>query len=181
MNITRRNLATALLGTTALAACGTTTLTPTLIITEAGTVANGLAGAITQIATAYPALIPAATLVTIKTDLGLAQTAATGLSAALPATTGASVVQTIEGYINAVLTVLAGPPINGLIPAPFNMAISAAALLVPDLEAFANTYLAPTAAASLAAAHARAMLVVNAPPITDKNAALLVLAGYAKK
>lgn len=160
----------------ALAACGTT-LTPAQIVTQAGATATGLAGAIKQVIAAYPSLIPATTAVTIQTDLADASAAATSLSASLPATTGASLVQTVEGYINAVLTVLAGPPINGLIPAPFNMAVTAASILIPQLEAFVNTYLPATAAASPVALAARHRFAALAPAMTPE-AAVAILATF---
>src|ERR1700731_1279456 len=128
MNITRRH---ALLGTSALipaallAACAGTPLTPAQIITQATAVVTGLVGMIKSVSASFPTLIPTNLLTTIENDLGLATTATTNLTANLPAASGASTVSTIEGYINAVLTTLAGPPINGLIPAPFNMAVAA--------------------------------------------------------
>ena len=128
-------------------------LTPAQIVTEAGTVAKGLSGALTQLAGADPSLIPAGTLATLQSDLTLAQGAASALSTSLPASNGAATVQTVEGYINAVLNALAAPPINGLIPAPYNLAVTAAALVVPDLEAFVNQYL-PAASAVAPATHA---------------------------
>lgn len=186
--ISRRFFAAALVGSPLLAACGTGALTPASIVAEAGTLANGLLGAVKAVAAADPALIPANLLATIETDLGLAQSAVGSLSANAPATSGASTVQTINGWINAVLNTLAAPPINGLIPAPFNMAVAAAAIVVPDLEAFVDQYLPTAAAAAPAAARARAMLVLNAPPVAaagatraqEVAAALAVLQGYAR-
>jgi hypothetical protein len=157
-----------------LAGCSGSSLTPTVIVAAAGTVAKGLAGAVSAIASAYPTLIPADMLATIQTDLALAQTAAGQLSATLPAATGASVVQTVEGYINAVLNLLAGPPINGLIPAPFNQVIGAAAIVVPVLEAFVAQYL-PAASAS----PARVKLAASVPGMTRAQA-MAVLKEYAR-
>jgi hypothetical protein len=159
-----------------IAACGAA-LTPAQIVTQAAAVATGLQGAIKQVVAAYPALIPAGTAATIQTDLTDASAAATSLSASLPAATGASIVQTVEGYINAVLSVLAGPPINGLIPAPFNMAIAAAAVLIPQLEAFANTYLPTTAAAAPVTIAARQRFAALAPTMTP-DAAVAILATF---
>ena len=115
----------------------------------------------------------------LQSDLGLAQGAASSLNTSLPASNGASTVQIVEGYINAVLNTLAAPPINGLIPAPFNMAITAAALVVPDLEAFVNQYLPAASAVSPATYAARLQLRGAAPQVTTVDQALAILKGYA--
>ncbi len=179
--LTRRSI---LLGATALvplaiAGCATGTVTPAAIVTEAQSVASGLAGMLKSLTAAYPTLIPSSTAATIAADLTLAQSAATTLSSNIPAATGASTVKTVEGYVNAVLTTLAGPPINGLIPAPFNQVVAAAAFIVPQLEAFAALYI-PALAASPAAAKAQARFLASAAPITSTAQAVAILQGAAK-
>lgn len=178
MHITRRHvLTTALLCTTALAGCTGLTLTPAAVITEAQSIASGLSGALAQIPSG---IISAATLTTIQTDLTLAIGAAKTLTANAPAATGASTVQTINGWINAVLNTVAS---LGIVPAPFNLAVSAAALLMPDLEAFVDQFL-PSAApaapvvAAAAAPGSRAKLAAATPSVT-KGTALGVLQGFA--
>ena len=163
----------------ALTSCGLVALTPAQIVAEAGVAAKGLSGALTQLAAVDSTLIPPATLATVQNDLTLAQGAASSLSANLPATNGASTVQTVEGYINAVLNTLAAPPINGLIPAPFNIAVSAVALLVPDLEAFVNQYLPTASAVSPATYAARAQLRAAAPQVSTVDQAVTILQEYA--
>jgi len=178
MHISRRTILGAPLAA-ALTGCGANALTPAQIVTEAGVVAKGLSGALTQVAGADPKLISATTLATLQNDLALAQGAASSLTTAMPAASGATVVQTVEGYINAVLNILAAPPINGLIPSPFNLAVAAAALLVPDLEAFVNQYL-PTAAAVAPATYvARLQLRAAAPQVTTLDRAVMILQEYA--
>jgi len=162
-----------------LTSCAGMVLTPAQIVTEAATVAKGLSGAMTQLASADPNLIPASTLTTLQGDLTLAQGAASALNASLPASSGASTVQIIDGYINAVLNTLAAPPINGLIPAPFNMAVTAAALVAPDLEAFVNQYLPAASTVSPATYAARLQLRGAAPQVTTVDQALAILKGYA--
>lgn len=177
MTITRRSL---LAGTTliplAMAGCATAPVTPASVITEANAVASGLAGMLQSVTAQYPALIPASTAAMLAADLTLAQSAAKTLSSALPATTAASTVKTVEGYVNAVLTTLAGPPINGLIPAPFNQVVAAASFLVPQLEAFAALYI-PALAASPAAASAQRAFLASAAPITSTAQAVAILRG----
>jgi hypothetical protein len=178
MHLSRRAILGAPLAA-ALTRCGIDALTPAQIVTEAGVAAKGLSGALTQIAGADPKLISATTLATMQNDLALAQGAASSLTTNLPAASGATVVQTIEGYINAVLNTLAAPPINGLIPAPFNLAVAAAAFLVPDLEAFANQYLPTASAVSPATYAARLQLRAAAPQVTTLDQAVAILQGYA--
>ena len=178
MHMSRRAILGAPLAA-ALTRCGANTLTPAQIITEAGVAAKGLAGALTQLAGADPKLIPATTLATMQNDLTLAQGAASALAPNLPAASGATVVQTVEGYLNAVLNALAAPPINGLIPAPFNLAIAAAALVVPDLEAFANQYLPAASAVAPATYAARLQLRAAALQVTTLDQAVAILRDYA--
>ncbi len=161
-----------------LTSCAGVDLTPAQIVTEAGTVAKGLSGALAQLAGADPTLIPTGTLATLQSDLALAQGAASALNTSLPASNAASTVQTVEGYVNAVLNALAGPPINGLIPPPYNLAVAAAALVVPDLEAFVNQYLPAGSAVAPATHAARLQLREAAPRITAVDQALAILQRY---
>jgi hypothetical protein len=177
MHLSRRAVLGVPLAVT-LTSCAGVILTPTQIITDASTLANGLAGALTQVANFDPNLIPAGTLSTLQSDLTLAQGAASSLNTNLPASNGASIAQTIDGYINAVLNTLAAPPINGLIPAPFNLAIAAAALLVPEIETFVNQYLPAASAVAPATYAARLQLLEAAPKVTTVAQALAILKGY---
>ena len=183
MQISRRNLLTAsalAIPAAALGGCAVfQKITPAQIVTKAQAAAAGLDGMLTQLAAAYPALMPAATLATLHSDLTKAQAAAKVLSAGLPAASGASVVQTVLGYINAVLNTLAAPPINGLIPAPFNQVVAAVAFIAPTLEAFVQSYI-PTAAASPATASTRMAFRAMAPQIATDAQALAVLQKYAR-
>jgi hypothetical protein len=185
-HLTRRHLLASTVLIVPVAGCAalglSTTLTPATIVSQALALAQGLSGMLTQVAAAYPALVPAATLAMLTKDLTLATGAANTLTTALPAASGASIAQTIDGYINAVLTTLAGPPINGLIPSPFNMAVAAAAIVVPQIEAFVNQYLPAsmtTAGAAPGALAARAKFAAVAPALTTQGA-LVILQGYAQ-
>jgi len=178
MHLSRRAILGAPLAA-ALTRCGINALTPAQIVTEAGVAAKGLSGALTQVASADPKLISATTLATMQNDLTLAQGAASALAPNLPAASGATIVQTVEGYINVVLNTLAAPPINGLIPAPFNMAIAAAALVVPDLEAFVNQYLPAASAVAPVTYAARLQLRAAAPQVTTLDQAVAILRAYA--
>jgi len=188
MKLSRRTVvaSTALASSAVLIGCSklglSTTLTPASIVAQGLALAQGLSGMLTQVSSTYPSLIPAPTLKTLTTDLTLATGAANTLNSSLPAASEASTVQTIDGYINAVLNTLAGPPINGLIPSPFNMAVAAAAIVVPQLEAFVNQYLPAsmmTAAAAPVTLASRARFAAAAPALTPP-AALALLQGYAK-
>lgn len=151
--------------------------TPATVVAQAGAVANGLAGMLKQVVAAYPSLIPAALATQAESYLALASTAAGQLSPSLTAPAGASLAQTVVQDVNAVLNLLAGPPINGLIPAPFNEVVAAAAIVAPQIEAFAAAYLT-TAAASPAVAQVQAKFAAAAPTVTADNA-MLILQSYA--
>ncbi len=178
MHLSRRAIIAVPLAVT-LAGCAGTTLTPSQIVADAATLAKGLAGALTAVASAVPNLLPAGMLATLESDLTLAEGAASALNTNLPATSGASIAQTIDGYINAVLNTLAAPPLNGLIPAPFNTAIAAAAVVVPEIEAFVNRYLPTASAVAPATYAARLKLRDTAPQVTTLAQALAILEGYA--
>jgi hypothetical protein len=159
-----------------IAACTATALTPQLIVDEAVAITKGLTVMLGQVTATYPGLIPPASLNTMQSEMALASSAAAALAANVPAATGAATVQTVMTYINAVLDTLAGPPINGLIPAPYNMAVGAAALLAPELEAFVTASIkTPTAAASPQVAASRSRLRAKAPLMIDKTQALKLL------
>lgn len=173
----RRHLLTTAIALPFAACAGTTTtLTPAEIVSEGSTFVTGFANAFNGLITAAPALMPQATSDAITADLTKAQTAIAAFNATLPAATGASTMQTILGYVNAALNVLGAPPINGLIPAPFNEAIAAVAVLAPVLETWVESII-PTAAASQVVAAARAKVAAAKPGMTP-NQALVVLLGY---
>ena len=152
-------------------------VTPAAVIADLGSIVTGMSAMFPKLLAAAPSLIPAPLAAQIQGDLSLAQQADATLTANVPAATGATTAQKIEGYINAVFAVLAGPPINGLIPAPFNLVLTGVDVLLPGIEAFFNQYLtAPTVSASLVRAQFRAA----APAMTPAEARL-VLAGYATK
>lgn len=147
-------------------------MTPAQIVSDAQAAAKGLSAALAQAEQADPSLIPAATYAGLQTNLALAQGAAGTLSTSLSAPIAAGTVGQVEGYLNAVLDTLAAPPLNGVIPAPYNLAVSAAAVVVPELEAFVGTYVATPAGATLAPG--RQVLV--APGASDLPSARQALA-----
>ncbi len=155
-----------------LAACAGQPVTPASVVADAQTAVTGLQTALKQIAIAEPNLIPAADLTRINADLAAAATAAAQLSAGMPAASGATTARIVEGDINDVLDVLAGPPVNGLIPAPANQVVAAAAIVAPMLEAFVAQYV-PAAAASPEAANARTTLAALKPMTLDQARAVL--------
>lgn len=118
---------------------GGVALTPQLVIDQTVAVAMALTAAMRQISLKYPTLVPPAMLVTIQKNLDIAVTGANSLRSSVPATDGAITVKTVLGYVNSVLDLLAGPPINGLIPSPYNEVFGAAAILIPVLEGFSTT------------------------------------------
>jgi len=186
MNTSRRTLlAPTLLVQLALAACANTTVTvtPDSIIAVVSSIITGAKGALAQVETAAPSLIPAASQSTIATALSDAASVASALVSGVSATSGASIVQKVEGYINTVLGILDSAPIAGLIPAPFSTAIAAIAFLLPTLETFVTAYLGTSAvSASIATVQTRTRLLAAAPvQITSVAQAQAILATYAEK
>ena len=191
---TRRAAIAALLGTTALlsvvAACTTAApLTPAEIVTQATAIGTGLLGMISNpTVTAIITKLSGGSgiLATLTGYLSKAVGAAGTLSANLPATTGASIASQIDGYINAFLTTVDSPPLVGLIPSPFNLALTAATVLLPPIEQFINQYLpasvttAPTVPVPAPAVVAATRLKFGAiKPAMGAPEALAVLQGYA--
>jgi hypothetical protein len=143
----------------------TPAVTPQAIVIMAQTAAKGLQVMWTQFLAAYPTLtlpngtvVPQATVTQITNDINLAVTAANELVAGQPAATGAATIKSIEGYLNDFAMVVAGPPINGLIPPPYNVMVSAAAFALPLLEQFVASVIPIPPAASRDALAARSKL-----------------------
>ncbi len=176
MILTRRNT-TLLIGLGPLMAACSGTMTgaqiSALVLNDSKTITAGLATALTNLEKQYPTLIPAKVEAALNKDVTMAAAVAAQLAAGQPAASAAVTVKDIVGYVNDALNVLAAPPINGLIPSPFNTAIAAVAFLAPELEAFAQSYI-PTAA-SAATDKARVRLLLGAPIITSGNQARQIL------
>jgi hypothetical protein len=166
MNI--KTLAATSLLSLGLLACSTAATTPAAILTDAQSLAGGLAGALSAVEAADPNLIPPATAAKIATALADAKTIAGQLSTGMAPASAATVIVQVEGDINDVLNVLAAPPLNGIIPPPASQAIAAASIVLPVLEAFAAPYLPAGNAAAVAPAD---------PAVVAR--AVAVLQGYA--
>lgn len=174
---TRRAALAGLLATTALAGCTSTTgaTTPQSILSLVSTILNGLAGAARMpavVAAVSAAPGGAAALNTVLNDIILAQGALASLTTNTPAATGATTVQQIDGWLNAIIDTADSPPLIGLIPSPFNMAITAVAILLPGLEAFVNQFL-PAPAPATASAHAPSLRAKSAMTAAQAQAVLV--------
>lgn len=188
MNVSRRVM---LKGTSALipvvalaslAACAPgAAVTPASIITSAVNMSKALAAMLLQVASQYPTLIPAASVTIIENDATTAVTAATALVAGMPTSSSAPIISQVEGYVNDIMTVLASPPVNGLIPAPFNQVVAAAAFTLPLLEAFVAQYLPGQTGASPKVYAAIAKARAAAPSVTTQAQAASILATWAAK
>lgn len=169
-----------------LAACTTglvpSNIAPASVLTQVNAVVTGLSGVLPQIVKQYPALIPPNLATTMETDLQLAMATSASLKAGMPAPQAAVTIAQVEGYVNDVLNTLAGPPINGLIPAPANQAFGAAAIIVPVLEAFVAANLpAGSQMASVASPYSLVALHSTTPDITTTKQAIDILNSFAKK
>lgn len=160
----------------ALSACATPSpVTPATVINDVQTSVKGLQLALTEITKANPNLIPPSEVARLTSDLTDAQAASASLAANLPATFGADTAQVVIGDINDVLNVLAGAPVNGLIPPPANEIVAAVAVVAPGIEAYVQQYL-PKAAASPEVASARATLAAAKPMSLDAARKVLAAA-----
>jgi hypothetical protein len=133
--------------------------TPADIVADVSSIVTGLSNGFNIVKGSLPTAYQA-DIAKIAADLNLATGGLATLSTNLPATTGATVVSTIEGYINAVLAIATTPPLASLIPAPFSTALGLVSVVLPAIEAFVNQYLtpaAPVAAVSLARVRAAAL------------------------
>jgi hypothetical protein len=174
----RRNFI--VLSTAAFAAgCATPTASNILAVSQA--VVTGLSGMITEVNVKFPTLIPAAIQTSIAAKFSLASAALTVLQNSLLASTtaSASAVQTVESNVNAVLDALASPPINGLIPAPYEEVIAAVDLQLPLLDYFINAAGATPPTATPAALTLRQQARASAVAVTSTSAPA-VLQSYTK-
>ncbi len=110
---------------------------PAQIIADANGAVIGLGVAINGIAASSPGLIPPATVAALQGILAQSDSTLTSLSTSLPAPAGASILQQVGGSLNSILTTLA---LFKSIPPPYSTLISAAAIIVPGLEAFVGQY-----------------------------------------
>ena len=117
-----------------LAACGagSSAATPAQIIADAQGALQGLANVIPALYVAKPPVISKAEETSLSNILAEGLAFMKGIGPGTPAQTGASTLATIEGYLNAVLTILT--PIAA--PPPYNLIIIAAAVIVPEVEAY---------------------------------------------
>jgi hypothetical protein len=183
MTLSRRHV---LLGTTALGLAGCATLSG-LTLAQAETDLQSFGtSAINAINEVVPGTIPAAIVTTVTGDFTLASTVANTLTPSLAVAAAATGASQVVDYINTAFAVLADPPINGLIPPPFNIAVAAINVLLPGIEQFFG--LGATAAASprMAAVMAKSSTVrmsaaASAPSIVTPADARAALARFAVK
>lgn len=175
MNITRRSLLiTAAPGALALAGCGTTTPSTTAAwVTELQAIGTMVTQILPQLVSVG---LPASTQASVATIVGEIQQALAGVNAAMSQSQGASVLATIENYINDLaplvlpfVSLIPGGSVIGLIVAALP-AIEAAINIVSSLTTQSVT-LASTAPKLAASARLRGASTVQ---ISQQYANLLV-------
>ena len=141
----------------ALAACGNGTppVIPVIPVTPAQ-VAADLSGLVTALTTVIPQLEKAAPnaltpsqQTALANDLANAQKAIAGFAAGIPASVGASKAQIIDSYLNDIVSTAAA-----VAPPPYNTALIAAEVILPEVEAFVNQYLPASLTQTVAAMRA---------------------------
>jgi hypothetical protein len=125
-------------------------------------VANGLQGVLSQLA-AMPSLgLPSNVLASIGNYVSLINGAATSMASVTTIAAAQPVVQKIETYLNALVTVAAN-----FLPPPIGTIVSAASLLLPIIEGLVGLVLAPSAPTARRASAA-------APTMTQAQAELVL-------
>jgi hypothetical protein len=147
-----------------LAGCNTTTppATPAQIGADLQGLVTALQSYMPTVYAAAPKAFSQAQQNQIVTDLALADKALAAFVPGMPATSGASIAQTIDGYINDAVCVLASvaPGIPAL--ASYMPFIAAAQAILPTIEAFANQYLPASVTTPKAGAILRPMTAADA-------------------
>jgi hypothetical protein len=179
MLLSRRSMLKTSAGIAALgvAACanGSFTLTPAQVVTDLGNGAAMLLADLPIIGQDLgPKLLPATLLAQLESDAQLAVTTSKTLSTSMTASQSLTGVQQVVGYFNDVLNTLAAPPINGVIPAPFNLAVQALDVIVTQIIEPWIAQITGTAAAP--APFVRASLAKAKPGMTPAEAEA-ILAG----
>lgn len=140
-------LATCAMGL-ALGACSTLTKANAAVAAASSDVtiiANGLGDVLTQLGSLGN--IPADVISTVTKAVSGIKAVASSLSGAATETAAQPLVQQIEGYVNAVVSTLAG--LSNLLPSPITLALQGASVLLPVIEGAIGmlTTTAPTASA----------------------------------
>ena len=129
---------------------------------DAQTIAAGLSGAMSSLATLQIPGLTTTTIGKVQTAIAAIVTVANGLSGATSTNTAQPLVQQLEGDVNAVVDALAGLPL----PAEIELPLQAAAVLLPLIETAVGMVVSQvTSAAKMRAttpmtpAQARALLI----------------------
>ena len=153
----------ALAGFALLAGCSTppTPVTDAQILADAMGVVSGLTAVVAEINAAKPGSVPP----NVTAYLADAQTLVTGLSSATPAATGASKLQQIDADISNVLGAV--QPVAATVYPAAGVAIEAAEVVLPGIEAWVNPIItqatgvsAPAPVSATALANARKVLLI---------------------
>jgi hypothetical protein len=140
MNVSRRAaLMSSIPVALAVAGCvAGSEVTPANVIADASAIVSGLSGALAQVLVASPNLIPPVIAAQASSALASAQALLGGLTTSTAASTGASILVQVEGYVNTALGYLAP-----LVPPPYNVAVEAAVVLLPIVENFISQFVTP--------------------------------------
>jgi hypothetical protein len=162
----------ALLSMSGCASNGTTpAVTPYQVVTDIGTMIPALQTTVQTLATQNPPIITPAIAAKVQALLLQAQTLDASLSGSMAATQSAPIVQQIETDLNGVVTTLAGLPI----PPPYNTYVTAAAVLLPVIEAFVTSVIPTPAPAPTP------VVAAKAGSMTPDQARLVLMKAAAHK
>lgn len=130
-----------------------------LVANDAGLIANGLQGVLTQLPALNISGLTPAILAEVGSDVADAKALAVALAGATSAAAAQPIVQKIETYVNTIVSTLAVLPL----PPPISTALQAAAILLPVIEAAVGLIVGPQASrGGMAANEARLVLAAAA-------------------
>jgi hypothetical protein len=136
-----------------VAGCSASDTLPAQILADAAGVVNDLLTLVPQVSAAAPSILSASVAATLLKDLNLAKTLLNSLSTSVSASTAATVLQQVEGYVSDALNALAAviPAAASTFPVltAFVLPIEAVASLLPVLVNFINSQIPPPSALKL--------------------------------
>lgn len=165
-------IGTSALSVAALAACSLTPALDAQILADASGVVSSLSAVASQVNTLAPGKVPAS----VTNGLSVAQGLVASLSTATPIPTGASTLQTVDGYINAALqafaTVLPAAALAFPVLVPAIPIVDGAIALLPVIEAYVNPLIQQLTPSAPAAASAPLHPIMLAMTPAQARAAL---------
>lgn len=114
-------------------------VTPARVIADINGALTAIAQILPALAAQNPPVLPTKVTEPLLADIRQAQELVRSIGPGTPAQTGATVLNKAEGYLNAVLSVLATTPL----PKPYSDIVLAANIIAPIVEAYIDSIVPP--------------------------------------